>query len=113
MLDGRFEIHEGKFLHSTIQNQIDNLSHRARGQPEDFAAEQAVSHMNRAFMENAAIHFSSLSFNSRGWISIGGDYGLDSDALDFGGTLKLQRPFPRWSRGWKSKLLNGLTDSSK
>jgi len=28
-LDGRFEVVEGKFLHSTIQNQIDSLSERA------------------------------------------------------------------------------------
>ncbi len=33
VLDGRFEVLEGKFLHSTIQNQIDNLSQRAQGQP--------------------------------------------------------------------------------
>ena len=107
VLDGRFEIHEGKFLHSTIQNQIENLSQRARGQSQNPAAEQAVSHMSGVFhMENAAIRFSALSFGLPGAdLNLAGDYSLDSDALDFGGTLKLQATVSQMVTGWKRALL--------
>jgi hypothetical protein len=106
-LDGRFEIREGKFMHSTIQNQIENLSQRARGQPGNPAAEQAVSHMSGVFhMENAAIHFSNVSFGLPGAdLDLAGDYSLDSDALDFGGTLKLQATISQMVTGWKRALL--------
>src|SRR4029453_5697824 len=33
MLDGQFEITNGKFLRSTIQDQIDTLSRRVKGSP--------------------------------------------------------------------------------
>jgi hypothetical protein len=107
VLDGRFEIHEGKFLHSTIQNQIDNLSQRAQGQPGEPATEQAVSHMSGVFhMENAAIRFNKLTFGLPGAdLDLTGDYSLDSDALDFGGTLKLQATISQMVSGWKGKLL--------
>lgn len=107
VLDGRFEIHEGKFLHSTIQNQIENLSQRARGQSQNPAAEQVVSHMSGVFhMENAAIRFSALSFGLPGAdLNLAGDYSLDSDALDFGGTLKLQATVSQLVTGWKRALL--------
>jgi hypothetical protein len=110
LLDGRFEVHEGKFLHSTIQNQIDNLSRRAQGQPANPDAEQAVSHMSGVFhMENAAIRFSKLTFGLPGAdLDLAGDYGLDSDALDFGGTLKLQATISQMVTGWKGKLLKPM-----
>jgi hypothetical protein len=107
VLDGRFEVLEGKFLHSTIQNQIDNLSHRAQGQPNDSAAEQVVSNMSGVFhLENAAMRFSKLSFGLPGAaLDLAGDYNLDSDALDFGGTLKLQATVSQMVTGWKRVLL--------
>ena len=110
VLDGRFEVHDGKFLHSTIQNQIDNLSQRAQGQPGNPAAEQAVSHMSGVFhLENAAIRFNKLTYGLPGAdLDLAGDYSLDSDALDFGGTLKLQATISQMVTGWKSKLLKPI-----
>jgi hypothetical protein len=106
-LDGRFEIHDGKFLHSTIQNQIENLSQRAQGQPGNPTAEQVVSHMSGVFrMENAAIRFNKLSFGLPGAdLDLAGDYNLDSDALNFGGSLKLQATISQMVTGWKRALL--------
>src|SRR5208337_4011611 len=91
-LDGHFEVLEGKFLHSTIQDQIDGLSKRARGQAGKPDSDQVVSHMTGAFhLENAVIRFSKLSFGVPGAdVDLTGDYNLDSDVLNFAGTLKLQ-----------------------
>jgi hypothetical protein len=106
-LDGRFEVHDGKFLHSTIQKQIENLSQRAQGQPGNPVAEQVVSHMSGVFhMENAAIRFNKLSFGLPGAdLDLAGDYNLDSDALNFGGSLKLQATISQMVTGWKRALL--------
>ena len=106
-LDGSFELLQGKFLHSTIQNQIDGLSKRARGEAENPDSEEAVTHMMGVFhLENASIHFRKLSFGIPGAnLDLAGDYNLDSDVLDFGGTLKLQATVSQMVTGWKSVIL--------
>jgi hypothetical protein len=106
-LDGRFEIHGGKFLHSTIQNQIEILSQRAQGQAWNPAAEQVVTHMDGIFhLENAAIRFNKASFGIPGAdLDLAGDYNLDSDRLNFGGSLKLQATVSQLVTGWMRALL--------
>ena len=109
-MDGRFEVLEGRFLHSTIQNQIDSLSQRARGEAQNADREQVVSQMKGAFhLENADMRFRELSFGVPGAdLDLTGDYNLDSDALDFGGTLKLQATVSQMVTGWKSAILRPL-----
>ena len=106
-MDGRFEVEEGKFLHSTIQDQIDGLSQRARGLPRNPDGDRAVSHMAGVFhLENAAMRFQKVSFGFPGAdVDLAGDYNLDSDALDFAGTLKLQATVSQMVTGWKRLIL--------
>jgi hypothetical protein len=107
VLDGRFEVLDGKFRHSTIQNQIDGLSKRARGQAGNPETDPAVSHMHGVFhLENALIRFQTLSFGVPGAdIDLVGDYGLNNDAVNFGGTLKLQATVSQMVTGWKRVVL--------
>jgi hypothetical protein len=107
MVDGRFTVLGGKFLHSTIQNQIEAISKRAQGNPQAAENDAAVSHMYGAFhMEDAAIRFSKLSFGFPGAnLDLAGDYSLNSDAIDFAGALKLQATVSHLVTGWKSLLL--------
>ncbi len=107
VLDGRFEVLDGKFLHSTIQSQLDGLSKRARGQPGNQESDQAISHMSGVFrLENADIRFSELSFGIPGaHMDLAGNYNLDSDVLDFGGTLKMQATVSQMVTGWKRIIL--------
>jgi hypothetical protein len=106
-LDGRFEVLQGKFLHSRIQNQIDSLSKRAQGQPQKPDTDEVVSQMKGEFhMENARIRFRKLSFGVPGAdLDLTGDYNLDTDALDFGGALRLQATVSQMVTGWKSVIL--------
>jgi len=107
ILDGRFEILEGKFHHSTIQRQLDGLSQPAQGHPGNQDADQAIARMTGAFhLENALIHFSQLSFGIPGAnLDMAGDYNLDSDAVDFAGTLKAQATLSQMFTGWKRRVL--------
>jgi hypothetical protein len=110
VLDGRFEVLDGKFHHSTMQAQLDGLSRRALGHPENQDADQAITRMTGAFhLENASIHFSQLSFGIPGAnLDLAGEYNLDSDAVDFAGTIKLQATISQMVTGWKSRVLRPL-----
>lgn len=106
-MDGHFEVVDARFLHSTVQSQIDSLSHRVQGQSQNPATGQVVSHMSGIFhLENAAIRFQKLTFGVPGAdIDLAGNYNLDSDVIDFDGTLKLQATVSQMVTGWKRWVL--------
>jgi hypothetical protein len=57
-------------------------------------------------LENAAMRFEKLSFGFPGTnIDLAGGYNLDSDILNFGGTLKLQATVSQMVTGWKRLVL--------
>jgi hypothetical protein len=103
LLDGHFEISQGKFLRSTIQKQIDSLSRRGQGQPQNEEIDAVVSAMAGRFkLENEVITFRSLSFAVLGaGVDLTGSYDLDQDALDFHGTLRLRATVSQTMTGWK------------
>ena len=107
LLDGQFEISHGKFLRSTIQDQIDSLSRRGQGQPKNEEIDAVVSAMAGTFkLENETITFRSLSFAVPGsGVDLAGSYDLDQDALDFHGTLKLEAKVSQTMTGWKRWVL--------
>ena len=49
VLDGAFDLHGAKFLKSTIQNQIDQLSRRGQGQPKNDEIDAVISRMQGSF----------------------------------------------------------------
>ncbi len=110
LLDGHFEISEGKFLRSTIQDQIDSLSRRGQGQPANREIDEVVSVMAGAFvLENEVITFRSLSFAVPGsGVDLTGSYDLDRDVLDFHGTLRLQAKVSQTMTGWKRWVLKPI-----
>jgi hypothetical protein len=103
LLDGQFEISRGRFLRSTIQKQIDSLSRRGQGQPQNEDIDAVVSVMGGRFkLENEVITFQSLSFAVPGaGVDLAGSYDLDQDALDFHGTLRLRATVSQTMTGWK------------
>jgi hypothetical protein len=63
--------------------------------------------MNGVFhLEDAAMDFRKLSFGIPGAdIDLAGNFNLDSDALAFAGTLKLQATVSQLVTGWKRLIL--------
>ena len=110
LLDGRFEISRGKFLRSTIQDQIDSLSRRGQGQPTNNEIDEVVSAMAGRFtLENQTITFRSLSFAVPGsGVDLAGNYDLGEDTLDFHGTLKLKAKVSETMTGWKRWVLKPI-----
>jgi hypothetical protein len=103
MLDGQFELLEGKFLRSTVQEQIDNLSRRSQGVPGSTGIDNVVAYMAGEFrLQDEAVTFRSLAFGVPGaHVQLAGDYDLESNALDFHGNLRLQSKVSGTVTGWK------------
>lgn len=106
-LDGRFMLDDAKFLRSTIQNQIDQLSRRGRGQPDNREIDEVASDMSGSFkLENQVMTFESLSFRVPGaHVTLAGNYDLGHDTLDFHGNLKMLATISDTMTGWKHWVL--------
>jgi hypothetical protein len=109
-LDGQFDITKGKFLRSSIQDQIDTLSRRGQGQPKNMAIDEVVLAMGGRFrLEDEKITFDSLSFAVPGsGVDLAGTFDIDQDVLDFHGTLKLDAKVSQTMTGWKRWLLKPI-----
>ena len=107
VLDGTFDLRDAKFLKSTIQDQIDQLSRRGQGQPKNQEIDEVVSKMDGSFhLENQVMTFRSLAFEVPGAaVSVMGTYDMADDMLDFHGALKLDAKISQTVTGWKRWLL--------
>jgi hypothetical protein len=102
-LDGQFDISDAKFLRSSIQDQIDQLSRRGQGQPKNEEIDEVVSNLKGSYhLEDQLMTFRSLSFEIPGAnVELAGDYDLAKDAIDFRGALKLDAKVSQTMTGWK------------
>jgi len=107
LLDGTFEVTNGKFLRSRIQQKIDALSHHGRGKEKDEEVDEVVHRMSGEFkMADESLTFRTLAFAIPGAaINIGGEFDLAEDKLDFHGALMLDARASETQNGWKRWLL--------
>jgi hypothetical protein len=110
LLDGQFELSKAMFLQSRIQDRINGLSRRGRGNPDMGEVDQVVSHMAGSFkLANEIITFRTLSFAVPGaGVDLTGSYNLDSDELNFHGNLRLQAKVSETMTGWKRWVLKPI-----
>jgi len=110
LLDGTFEITNGKFLRSKIQEKINALSHRGQGKTPDEEVDQAVNRMSGEFkLADESITFRTLAFAIPGAaVNIGGSYDMGEDTLDFHGSLMLDVKVSQTQTGWKRWVLKPL-----
>jgi hypothetical protein len=106
-LDGTFDLRNAKFLKSTIQDQIDQLSRRGQGQPKNEEIDEVISKMQGSFhLDNQVMTFRSLAFEVPGAaVSVAGNYDMAHDTLDFHGALKLDAKISQTVTGWKRWVL--------
>ncbi|MEX2261527.1 MAG: hypothetical protein WD696_06230 [Bryobacteraceae bacterium] len=107
LLDGRFNVTNGKFLRSKIQDQVDGLSRRGQGAPKNLEIDEVVSRMTGSFnLENEVITFKTLAFAVSGAaVNLTGNYDIDRDQLDFRGALMLDAKVSQTMSGWKRWVL--------
>ena len=107
LLDGAFDIRNAKFLRSTIQDQIDQLSRRGQGQPKNQEIDEVVSNMKGVFrLEDQLMSFRTMSFDVPGAnVQLAGAYDMQKDVIDFHGALKLDAKVSQTMTGWKRWVL--------
>jgi hypothetical protein len=110
ILDGNFGVDDANWSSPAIREQLESLSRRAQGRPEDEDAGSSVSDLKGSFhLENGVIHFYSLSFTVPGAaIDLAGTYSVRSGALDFNGHLNLQAKVSQTTTGAKSFFLKAF-----
>jgi AsmA-like C-terminal region len=106
-LRGQFNIASAHFTRNSIQKKINALSRRGLGHPNDPADSDAASAFTGAFtLRNGIVKFSRLTFKVSGAaVLLNGTYNLDTEALNFRGTLSLEAKLSQTTTGMKSLLL--------
>jgi AsmA-like protein len=91
-LRGEFVLSKAKFTDAGVQTKLTGLSRRGRGLDRDEVIGDVLSNLRGRFaVENAAAHFSSLTFSVPGAaVELAGRYGLRDEMIDFKGKLKMQ-----------------------
>jgi hypothetical protein len=104
-LDGRFAIKQARFTQYNVQQRIDTLSRRGRGNTGDGGPSVVSNLSGRFVMKNGRIRFHDLTFAVPGSVvQLAGSYDLPSEQLDFDGHLLLDAALHETVTGYKSFL---------
>jgi len=106
-LTGKFGIVSARFTEGMVQEKINALSRRGQGHPNETDDGTAVSALGGAFtLRNGMIQFSKLTFDVAGAaVLLNGSYNLNTEVLNFRGTLTLQAKLSQTTTGMKSLFL--------
>ena len=109
-LDGTFSLRQGQFTSDTVQEKIDEMSRRGRGQPKNQNVQNVLSAFGGTFrLHDGLLTLPQLQFRVRGAaVDLAGSYRLQREALDFAGTLKLDASLSQTTTGFKSLLLKAV-----
>ena len=110
VLGGHFGMGAVKFTNLNVQEKVNTLSDRSRGEAGEPGVAPVVSNLKGRFvLKNAVAMFSGLTFRVPGAdVQLSGSYGLENEALDFRGTLRMQAKLSETTTGVKSFLLKAL-----
>lgn len=106
-LRGSFKILRGQFASDTVQDKVDELSRRGRGEPENERVQNVVADFGGNFsLQSGRLDLPKFQFSVEGArVALGGNYRLPTQRLDFEGALLLDAPLSRTTTGFKSLLL--------
>jgi hypothetical protein len=110
ILDGQFAAEQTRFAQLNIQERVDKLSARGRGDagaPDDPVV--ASNFQGRFTLKDGVMNFQQLSFQVPGvQVGLDGNYGLLDEKLDLHGTAQLKAKLSQTVTGFKSFLLKPL-----
>jgi len=106
-MTGRFGLEDARFTDSDVQNKLRDLSRRSQGKDEDEAIGRVLTNLRGRFtVARGTLTLPDLSFRVPGAsVALAGTYGLESGAIDFTGTLRMQATVSRAVGGFKSIFL--------
>jgi hypothetical protein len=105
-LEGRFDLVEATFTNYNVQQKINTLSRRGRGDESNDAGKSVVSGMGGRFaLKHGVLTLNDLSFRVPGaMVQLAGTYGIDSEIMDFRGALLLDASLADTTSGYKAVL---------
>ncbi len=112
--NGTFTLKNIRFTNPKVQDKVDMLSLRARGDPKDAkpGAADVESQMRGTFLMNRSlIRFSNLSYTLPGGrINLTGAYSMDGQQFNFAGQVFTRATLPHMvASRWKSLLLRPIS----
>jgi hypothetical protein len=108
-LRGEFQLAKARFNDFDVQKAVATLSRRGRGinaNEKPPPGDRVVSNLEGVFaMANARMRFSKLTFSVPGArVDLTGEFRLDSEELEFLGTLTTDASLSEMTTGWKAVL---------
>jgi len=106
-LTGDFSLDDARFGSRIVQDEVDELSRRGRGTPEDESVDDIVWDMQGAFaLKDGMMTIPQVTFEVTGaTVRMAGVYGLRGGTLDFRGDVRLDAPVSEMLTGVTSWLL--------
>ena len=106
-LKGAFKIRRGRFTSDTVQDKVDELSRRGRGEPGNEDVNNVVADFGGSFaLRNGRLDLPKFQFDVEGArVALGGSYGLPSQQTRLRGRALLDAPLSKTTTGFKSLLL--------
>ena len=105
-LDGAFSIAKARFTSFNVQQRIDTLSRRGRGDTGNSGPSVVSNLSGRFVMKDGRIRLRNLTFSVPGSaVELAGSFDLKSEQLDFGGHLLLDASLSETVTGFKSVLV--------
>ena len=105
-LDGSFEMTGARFGAESVQTKVNELSQKARGEPDQPAGDVVSDFTGRFAMRGGVIRFSRITFAVPGArVNLNGAYSVRSEALDFRGTVRLDAKLSELTSGGKAIFL--------
>lgn len=109
-LDGTFTLNDVRFTGADVRQKIASLSHRAQGEPKETGDSGVTAEFaGRFHLRNGTLSLPGLRFDVPGAeVDLTGQYALQSGALDFKGTAKLDAKISQMTTGLKRILLKPI-----
>lgn len=110
-LAGTFQVTDVHFTNAEVQNKLSDLSERARGLDPDEHQTHVASNMRGRFrVKDNVLSLQETEFDVPGaLVKVGGSYRLDTEALQFDGTVRMKATISQAAGGgMKSVLLKAI-----
>jgi hypothetical protein len=106
LLDGQFTLTAARFTNLDVQNKIEMLSERSRGQVVAKAAHVTSDFTGKFKLRKGVLTIPTVAFGVPGsLVRLSGSYGLVSEAISFKGTLFMDAKISETVGGFKGVLL--------
>ena len=104
---GRFGLDDARFTSAQVQTKLQELSRRSQGKSKEVEIGRVLTDLRGRFSaKNGLLTLNDLVFQVPGaTVALNGTYGIESGALDFAGTLRMDASVSRAVGGFKSIFL--------